>query len=217
MPLNDVAGLSRKYSVSRLSIVDLAGSERISNTDISSGPRLKEAGSINKSLMCLGQCLETMRKNQTRAGISPSIPDRLSSSSGLHDAQRKRRQSIVPFRHSKLTELFQSFFMGDGKVRMIVNLNPTGTGFEENANVMRFSAMAKEVGIHVTSSAAPASDVSSSFVHDTSVVEMSHVSDDEDDDEEQDEFVNMLLAENQRLRLQCERCLLYTSPSPRDS
>lgn len=205
VPLNDVAGLSRKYSVSRLSIVDLAGSERISNTDISSGPRLKEAGSINKSLMCLGQCLETMRKNQTRAGISPSIPDRLSSSSGLHDAQRKRRQSIVPFRHSKLTELFQSFFMGDGKVRMIVNLNPTGTGFEENANVMRFSAMAKEVGIHVTSSAAPASDVSSSFVHDTSVVEMSHVSDDEDDDEEQDEFVNMLLAENQRLRLQCER------------
>ena len=204
VPLNDVAGLSRKYSVSRLSIVDLAGSERISNTDISSGPRLKEAGSINKSLMCLGQCLETMRKNQTRAGISPSIPDGLSSSSGLHDAQRKRRQSIVPFRHSKLTELFQSFFMGDGKVRMIVNLNPTGTGYEENANVMRFSAMAKEVGIHVTSSAAPASDVSSSFVHETSVVELSHASDDEDD-EEQDEFVNMLLAENQRLRLQCER------------
>lgn len=204
VPLNDVAGLSRKYSVSRLSIVDLAGSERISNTDISSGPRLKEAGSINKSLMCLGQCLETMRKNQTRAGISPSIPDGLSSSSGLHDAQRKRRQSIVPFRHSKLTELFQSFFMGDGKVRMIVNLNPTGTGYEENANVMRFSAMAKEVGIHVTSSAAPASDVSSSLVHETSVVELPHASDDEDD-EEQDEFVNMLLAENQRLRLQCER------------
>lgn len=204
VPLNDVAGLSRKYSVSRLSIVDLAGSERISNTDISSGPRLKEAGSINKSLMCLGQCLETMRKNQTRAGISPSIPDGLSSSSGLHDAQRKRRQSIVPFRHSKLTELFQSFFMGDGKVRMIVNLNPTGTGYEENANVMRFSAMAKEVGIHVTSSAAPASDVSSSFVHETCVVELPHASDDEDD-EEQDEFVNMLLAENQRLRLQCER------------
>lgn len=204
VPLNDVAGLSRKYSVSRLSIVDLAGSERISNTDISSGPRLKEAGSINKSLMCLGQCLETMRKNQTRAGTSPSIPDGLSSSSGLHDAQRKRRQSIVPFRHSKLTELFQSFFMGDGKVRMIVNLNPTGTGYEENANVMRFSAMAKEVGIHVTSSAAPASDVSSSFVHETSVVELPHASDDEDD-EEQDEFVNMLLAENQRLRLQCER------------
>lgn len=204
VPLNDVAGLSRKYFVSRLSIVDLAGSERISNTDITSGPRLKEAGSINKSLMCLGQCLETMRKNQCRAGIGLSAPDKLSSSSGLYDAQRRRRQSIVPFRHSKLTELFQSFFMGDGKVIMIVNINPTGTGFEENANVMRFSAMAKEVGIHVTSSAGPTSDVSTSAVHDTSVVEMSHVSEDEDD-EEQDEFVNMLLAENQRLRLQCER------------
>lgn len=204
VPLSDVAGLSRKYFVSRLSIVDLAGSERVSNTDITSGPRLKEAGSINKSLMCLGQCLETMRKNQSRAGIGLSVPDKLSSNSGLYDAQRRRRQSIVPFRHSKLTELFQSFFMGDGKVIMIVNINPTGTGFDENANVMRFSAMAKEVGIHVTSSAGPTSDMSTSLVHDTSVVEISHASEDEDD-EEQDEFVNMLMAENQRLRLQCER------------
>ena len=216
---SDSAGLSRKYSVSRLSIVDLAGSERISNTDISTGPRLKEAGSINKSLMCLGQCLETMRKNQARAGIGASL------SSSRSEESRKRRPSIVPFRHSKLTELFQSFFMGDGKVIMIVNVNPSGTGFEESSNVMRFSAMAKEVGIQVSSPAStttvgPSTSCSDSLgshhasdAPDASVLDASfnteklNTSDDDvdNDDEEQDEFVNMLLAENERLRLRCER------------
>lgn len=73
--------------------------------------------------------------------------------------------ALVPFRHSKLTELFQSFFVGDGKaVRslplplyrqilkiccllqvMIVNVNPYDTGFDENSHVMKFSAVAKGV------------------------------------------------------------------------
>lgn len=43
--------------VSRLTLVDLAGSERTKHTH-TTGDRLKEAGSINKSLMVLGQCME---------------------------------------------------------------------------------------------------------------------------------------------------------------
>lgn len=31
------------------------------------GQRLKEAGNINKSLMVLGQCMETLRLNQLKA------------------------------------------------------------------------------------------------------------------------------------------------------
>jgi kinesin family protein 20 len=42
--------------VSRLTLVDLAGSERTKHTH-TTGDRLKEAGSINKSLMVLGQCM----------------------------------------------------------------------------------------------------------------------------------------------------------------
>lgn len=49
--------------LSRMCIVDLAGSERNRNTH-TQGDRLKEAGSINKSLMVLGQCLDVMRRNQ---------------------------------------------------------------------------------------------------------------------------------------------------------
>lgn len=75
-------------TVSKFSIVDLAGSERYRNTFnsgtygkkqkyykklimflLSVGQRLKEAGNINKSLMVLGQCMETLRLNQLKAAI----------------------------------------------------------------------------------------------------------------------------------------------------
>ncbi|CAO1636400.1 unnamed protein product [Parajaminaea phylloscopi] len=143
-------------TVSRLSIVDLAGSERISNTS-TSGQRQKEAGSINKSLMCLGQCLDTLRKNQARAAsMIPTLLPIASAQVGgsatdtpptAKAAARIRRPSVVPFRHSKLTELFQPFFTGEGRTIMIVNANPYDTGFDENSHVMKFSAIAKEVQI----------------------------------------------------------------------
>ncbi|KAG0179303.1 hypothetical protein DFQ29_002276 [Apophysomyces sp. BC1021] len=112
-------------TVSKMSIVDLAGSERHRNT-FNSGQRLKEAGNINKSLMVLGQCMETLRLNQLKADMG-------------------KRQAVVPFRHSKLTELFKSSFEGDGKAVMVVNVNPFDTGFDENSHVMKFAAVAKDV------------------------------------------------------------------------
>lgn len=112
-------------TLSKLSIVDLAGSERYRNTN-STGQRLREAGNINKSLMVLGQCMEVLRMNQLKVEI------------GKHP-------SIVPFRHSKLTELFKSTFEGDGKAVIIVNVNPFDTGFDENSHVMKFAAVAKDV------------------------------------------------------------------------
>ncbi|WVF72614.1 hypothetical protein IAT40_007432 [Kwoniella sp. CBS 6097] len=117
--------------VSRLAIVDLAGSERTRNTQ-TTGDRLKEAGNINKSLMVLGQCLEVLRANQQKmaAQTGPSI---------------KKKFAVVPFRHSKLTEVFQNFFVGDGRAVIIVNVNPYDTGFDENSHVMRFSAIAREI------------------------------------------------------------------------
>lgn len=87
--------------VSRLAIVDLAGSERTRNTQ-TTGDRLKEAGNINKSLMVLGQCLEVLRANQQK--MAASTP-----------AGSKKKLAMVPFRHSKLTEVFQNFFVGDGR------------------------------------------------------------------------------------------------------
>ena len=48
--------------MSQLSLVDLAGSERTKRTN-NTGSRLKEAGSINSSLMGLRNCMETLRDN----------------------------------------------------------------------------------------------------------------------------------------------------------
>lgn len=48
--------------VSQLSLVDLAGSERTKRTK-NTGSRLREAGSINSSLMALRNCMETLREN----------------------------------------------------------------------------------------------------------------------------------------------------------
>ncbi len=117
--------------VSRLAIVDLAGSERTRNT-ATTGDRLKEAGNINKSLMVLGQCLEVLRANQQRMA-APGAPG------------ARKKLAIVPFRHSKLTEIFQNFFVGDGRAVMMIHVNPYDTGFDENSHVMRFSAIAREI------------------------------------------------------------------------
>eukprot|EP00794_Sanderia_malayensis_P000460 gene460-1102_t len=108
--------------ISRLSFVDLAGSERYCKTQ-STGDRLKEASNINTSIMTLGKCIECLRYNQ------------------LH----KNHPMVVPYRENKLTRLFQGFFRGKGKVCMIVNVSKCGAMFDETFNVLKFSAVAKEV------------------------------------------------------------------------
>ncbi|GAA5874057.1 hypothetical protein JCM16303_002675 [Sporobolomyces ruberrimus] len=201
-PRHPDSGLVERTS--KFSIVDLAGSERVVNTQ-TTGDRLKEAGNINKSLMVLGQCMEVLRKNQER--------------------ERGRKPAIVPFRHSKLTEMFQSFFIGDGKAVMIVNVNPYETGYDENTHVMKFSAVAKGVmtvkkdpthlGVPSTSSSREASVqpeavkkvveprvVRVSLAEGAEEEEVIYEEEDveDDDDAEEDEFVNALLDELSTLR-----------------
>ena len=76
----------------QFSLVDLAGSERTNRTQ-NTGDRLKETGSINKSLMVLCHCIEELRKNQESG-----------------------KSELVHYRRSALTKLFKNYFDGDGKV-----------------------------------------------------------------------------------------------------
>ena len=39
--------------------------------------------------------------------------------------------AIAPYRESKLTSFFKSFFDGEGRIRMILCVNPTADGYEE--------------------------------------------------------------------------------------
>jgi kinesin family protein 23 len=38
---------------------------------------------------------------------------------------------MVPYRQSKLTSFFKSYFDGEGRIRMILCVNPTADGYEE--------------------------------------------------------------------------------------
>ena len=98
---------------SRLTLVDLAGSERTRKTQ-TSGERLREAGNINKSLMVLGQCMETMRANQRT--VARSLNTAVSEGDRLDTRDVKKGLAIVPFRHSKLTEVLMDYFVGEGRV-----------------------------------------------------------------------------------------------------
>lgn len=111
--------------VSQLSLVDLAGSERTKRTK-NTGSRLREAGSINSSLMALRNCMETLREN---------------SLSGT--------RKMVPYRDSKLTLLFKNYFEGNGKIKMILCINPNSVEFDETSNVLKFSDLVKDVLVPV--------------------------------------------------------------------
>ncbi|XP_063781580.1 kinesin-like protein KIF23 isoform X5 [Pseudophryne corroboree] len=112
-----------QVTVSQLSLVDLAGSERTNRTK-AEGNRLREAGNINQSLMTLRTCIEILRENQM-CGTN----------------------KMVPYRDSKLTHLFKNYFDGEGKVRMIVCVNPKADDHEESLQVMRFAEMTQEVEV----------------------------------------------------------------------
>ena len=58
---------------------------------------------------------------------------------------------MVPFRESKLTRLFQNYFVGKGKgirqgrITMLVNVSDNASVFDETAHVLKFSAITSKV------------------------------------------------------------------------
>lgn len=114
---------SNRLKTAQLSLVDLAGSERTNRTQ-NTGQLLREASQINNSLMSLRTCLEILRENQ------------------LTGSNR-----LVPYRDSRLTLLFKNYFEGEGKVEMIVCVNPSNEDFEENLQVMKFAEITQDVKV----------------------------------------------------------------------
>ncbi|XP_017771860.1 PREDICTED: kinesin-like protein subito [Nicrophorus vespilloides] len=107
--------------VSHFNFCDLAGSERSKKTN-NVGDRLKESNNINNSLLVLSRCMSMMR-----------------------NAQRANEKKLVPFRESKLTQLFQRALCGQEDIAMIVNMNPIPDMFDETMHVLNFSAIAKDI------------------------------------------------------------------------
>ncbi|KAK7904386.1 hypothetical protein WMY93_016993 [Mugilogobius chulae] len=104
--------------MSQLNLVDLAGSERQKDTH-TEGSRLKEASSINRSLMCLGQVIMA-----------------------LVDVSNGKNRHIC-YRDSKLTFLLRDSLGGNAKTCVIANVHPGSKCFGETLSTLQFAQRAK--------------------------------------------------------------------------
>eukprot|EP00929_Paragymnodinium_shiwhaense_P080678 TRINITY_DN42096_c0_g1_i1.p1 TRINITY_DN42096_c0_g1~~TRINITY_DN42096_c0_g1_i1.p1 ORF type:complete len:986 (-),score=231.51 TRINITY_DN42096_c0_g1_i1:130-3087(-) len=93
-----------------LHLVDLSGSERLDKSH-SSGERLKETQSINKSLSSLVDVFAAKAEGRVH----------------------------VPFRNSKLTYLMEPCLSGQGKTLMVVNVRPEAIHSHESLCSLRFA------------------------------------------------------------------------------
>ncbi|XP_057792007.1 kinesin-like protein KIN-14I [Salvia miltiorrhiza] len=91
-------------------LVDLAGSERADKPD-ADGERLKEAQHINRSLSALGDVIASLAQ----------------------------KQSHVPYRNSKLTQLLQDSLGVQAKTLMFIHISPEPDALGETVNTLKFA------------------------------------------------------------------------------
>ncbi|XP_021572800.1 kinesin-like protein KIF14 isoform X2 [Carlito syrichta] len=103
---------------SRINLVDLAGSERCSTTH-TSGDRLKEGVSINKSLLSLGKVISALSE------------------------QGNQRRVFIPYRESVLTWLLKESLGGNSKTAMIATISPAASNIEETLSTLRYANQAR--------------------------------------------------------------------------
>lgn len=102
---------------SRLHLVDLAGSERQSRAQ-TSGTQLKEASSINKSLLALGNVINALSGGDARH---------------------------VNYRDSKLTLLLRDSLGGNAYTYLIATISMDRENYNESVNTLRFASRARMI------------------------------------------------------------------------
>jgi len=116
-------------TVSKINLVDLAGSERASASG-ATGVRLKEGGSINKSLSTLGLVISTLAEN----------------SSNLSESKHtSKRNTFVPYRDSVLTWLLKDSLGGNSKTIMIAAISPADINYGETLSTLRYASRAMKI------------------------------------------------------------------------
>nr|XP_015826225.2 kinesin-like protein KIF14 [Nothobranchius furzeri] len=117
-----VEGEEHDHSIiSRINLVDLAGSERC-NSAQTSGERLREGASINKSLLTLGKVI-----------------------SALSEQALTRKKVFTPYRESVLTWLLKESLGGNSKTAMIATVSPAGSNVEESLSTLRYAQQARTI------------------------------------------------------------------------
>uniref|UniRef100_A0AAQ4R1N8 Kinesin-like protein n=1 Tax=Gasterosteus aculeatus aculeatus TaxID=481459 RepID=A0AAQ4R1N8_GASAC len=109
---------------------------------------LQDKSQVTVSQLCLVDLAGSERTGRTgaegtrirEAGFLCSICEHALRYSG-------KTRCMVPYRDSKVTHLFKNYFDGEGKVRMVVCVNPKADDYEETVLVMRFAEMTQEVEV----------------------------------------------------------------------
>uniref|UniRef100_A0A2C9JEX7 Kinesin motor domain-containing protein n=1 Tax=Biomphalaria glabrata TaxID=6526 RepID=A0A2C9JEX7_BIOGL len=109
---------------SKINLVDLAGSER-ADASGATGIRLKEGGSINKSLVSLGNVISLLAERSE------------SGSRGKH--------TFIPYRDSVLTWLLKDSLGGNAKTIMIATISPADVNYGETLSTLRYANRAKNI------------------------------------------------------------------------
>ncbi|XP_066307161.1 kinesin-like protein KIN-14C [Miscanthus floridulus] len=113
-----------------LHLIDLAGSERVERSE-AIGDRLKEAQYINKSLSALGDVIFALAQ----------------------------KNSHVPYRNSKLTQVLQSSLGGQAKTLMFVQINPDTGSYSETISTLKFAERVSGVELGVARSNKEGKDI----------------------------------------------------------
>uniref|UniRef100_A0A7N0SVL8 Kinesin motor domain-containing protein n=1 Tax=Kalanchoe fedtschenkoi TaxID=63787 RepID=A0A7N0SVL8_KALFE len=100
----------------KLNLVDLAGSENVTRSGVRDG-RAREAGEINKSLLTLGRCINSLVEHSGH----------------------------VPYRDSKLTRLLRDSLGGKTKTCVIATISPSIHCLEETLSTLDYAHRAKNI------------------------------------------------------------------------
>ncbi|NXT38157.1 KIF14 protein, partial [Pelecanoides urinatrix] len=103
---------------SHINLIDLAGSECCSTAQ-TTGERLKEGVSINKSLLTLGKVISALSK-QSQNG----------------------KKTFIPYRESVLTWLLKESLGGNSQTAMIATVSPAASSTEETLSTLRYAKQA---------------------------------------------------------------------------
>ncbi|KAM7447173.1 the TRAFAC class myosin-kinesin ATPase superfamily [Porites harrisoni] len=118
-------------TTSKINLIDLAGSERASQvlndqvikTQEIAALRLKEGGSINKSLHTLGKVISLLSDRETHT----------------------KKKLYIPYRDSTLTWLLKDSLGGNSKTTMIANISPASISFGESLSTLRYAQRARTI------------------------------------------------------------------------
>ncbi|NXY19817.1 KIF14 protein, partial [Atrichornis clamosus] len=103
---------------SHINLIDLAGSECCTKAQ-TTGERLKEGVSINKSLLTLGRVISALSKQSPNG-----------------------KKTFIPYRESVLTWLLKESLGGNSQTTMIATVSPAASSMEETLSTLRYAKQA---------------------------------------------------------------------------